>query len=58
MVEEDEKSLVDQLKAKGMQVNAVDPAIFAVPLEPLYAAFIKANGKEAQVYLDRIKATK
>jgi tripartite ATP-independent transporter DctP family solute receptor len=58
IVEDDEKALVDQLKAKGMQVNVVDPAIFAVPLEPLYAAFIKANGKEAQVYLDRIKATK
>lgn len=58
MVEEEEKSLVLQLKAKGMQVNDVNPVIFAVPLEPLYAAFIKANGPDAQKYLDRIKATK
>jgi tripartite ATP-independent transporter DctP family solute receptor len=57
-VEDQEKSILVDLKAKGMQINEVDPSLFQAKLGPLYDAFIKANGKTAQDYMDRIKATK
>jgi tripartite ATP-independent transporter DctP family solute receptor len=56
--EDQEKAILVDLKAKGMQINEVDPALFQARLGPLYDAFIKANGKIAQDYMDRIKATK
>jgi TRAP-type C4-dicarboxylate transport system substrate-binding protein len=53
--EKADRELVEQLKKKGMQVNAVDPAAFIEPMKPVWREF---GDKIGQKLIDQAAATK
>lgn len=55
MVEDQEKELLENLKSKGMEINEIDKSKFAEYMGSIYDEFVKANGKIAGEYIERIK---